>query len=734
MARKRTLLTQSSDDYELAHWVDGICENSMYAMQREQSRWYRNIAFLGGQQWIRWNKRLSTVDELPRTKDWHVRLTLNLLRDVIHRMVSAVTRGDPRFFGVPQSATEGDRLSARAVGRYLDHVWESNYLSGLLEDEVLIWAMTTGRGWVQPYWDPDAGDVNHVRVPKQTTPEDEAGPEGKEDLFEAIPGLAEEAGASLDPGFKTVAVREGAIRFRCVSPFNVVFDLSGESYAEARYAGTMTFANRQNVEENFNLKPGTLTPDTQDAQRTGFSQSVREGMQTIGRGIGSMMAGSVAGSGTNGKYLRHVGLYDSPSDTSELVMLKEIYFQPNEKYPDGRYVAVCNGLVLNKGRGEERFYNPYGGINLISFEAYPRVGSPFCDAPMDDLCPPQMAVNRLVSNHIAVGNLTRGRQWLVHNKSLVDRNSFTDAPNQIILYGGRPGLTVAPKPVDPPRYTGEMAAELNIYIEMIERISGVREVSQGENVSGGRSAAVVRHLATLGEQGRKSIQNRYRRSIAKLGRLVVLIAQRFVKEDRLIPMTGKNGQLSAQLFRSADIESCLDVRVVCEDGPNSVMEKKQYALDLANVGLFDMQDPQQKTVFMRLLDHPDLDALIDMDETSERTRVYEENMMMLNGEEVRPEPFDNQLLHAMGVTAFMKEARTRELMESDPQLKQRLLAHRDAHIMALQGSEAAEAPIDESSSAPGGSSGGAGSPGGPAPTGPGGGAMPTPGVTSEVAL
>jgi hypothetical protein len=345
-----------------------------------------------------------------------------------------------------------------------------------------------------------------------------------------------------------------------------------------------------------------------------------------------------------------------------------------------------------------------------------------------------MAVNRTVSNHIATSNLTRGRQWIIHRKSNVDVRNINDRPSQAIVWDGNPGLTAAPRPVEPPRHAGEMAAELNVYKEMIQEISGVRDVSQGENVSGGRSNSVVRTLSSQAEQGRKGLQNRYRRSLTRLGRMSMQTTKRFIREDRWSVITGKNGQLSSMLLKKTDFDRCYDVRVLCEDGPNTLMEKKSYAIDLATMGLFDLTDPQQKTVFLKLLDHPDLDALVDLDETAERVRAHEENLALLEGtREIQPEPFENQLLHAMAHTAFMREVRTREAMEKDPEARQRLMAHRDAHLMALQGAEAAELPPDESSPASG-SPPSAGPTSAPSPAGPGGGAMPMPGATSEAAL
>lgn len=655
--------------------VNELAEREVLRQSSEHPRWYRNLCFYLGAQWVWWNKRYNVIEELPRDADWSVRITENHIRPTIHRMISQIMRDNPAWQAIPVGSTEEDRLATKQWRYFLDHEWNRMMVPRLMRNRVLLWALLTGRGWLELGWDPDAGDPREVRIPRQPQASDEGGA----GVLDMKPGMENKFG----PEFDVLSVFEGDLFAEAPSPFNIFSDPSAETWQQTRWVMKITFHHMQEVEEFAGFDPGTLDSDVSGMTQQSFSLRVLEGVKETGghRMLSALSGGgAVAGTDQEGKYIRSMGMYSS-DDAASLVAVKRLWVRPNRSAPEGRYLVVAGGRCLNsRALGKERFHNPYRTLPFVPFTCYEQPGSNFAQSVVDDLYHLQVRLNRLLSNDTAIHNLHRSPQWLVHEQTLIDKRSFNDKPTQIIAWKGPVNLP-PPRRIDPPNLSFDLRARYDLVIEGMQRVASVGNVSSGENVSGGRSAAVVDLLQKADESGREIIKDNYYDSLTEAGRLAAQITKRFVREDRVIPALGRGGKVSAILFKQAQIERCLDVRISGEDGlPSTLLGRMKMILQLSQTGLMNFLDPRDKTAALRLLDAADLEGFFDMGEDSERERIAMEHQLLLQGMDPPIKPYDLARTHIEEHTRWMREPSQQEAFSQDPSLEQRAQQHVDLHL------------------------------------------------------
>lgn len=135
--------------------IRDLYDRGCTAILAESNRYWENLAFLQGQQWIYRNRATNTLEELPRT-DTRVRLVNNRLASTIRRLVAKSCRRQ-LVFEVPPTAAddasvEGARIGeAICAGTSRGQNWEG------LREELTIAVLTGGTGYLALDWDPSGG-------------------------------------------------------------------------------------------------------------------------------------------------------------------------------------------------------------------------------------------------------------------------------------------------------------------------------------------------------------------------------------------------------------------------------------------------------------------------------------------------------------------------------------------------------------------------------------------------
>lgn len=155
------------------------------------------------------------------------------------------------------------------------------------------------------------------------------------------------------------------------------------------------------------------------------------------------------------------------------------------QYPAGRVLTECNGHLLHDGE------NPSGFCLFIPFTVDPSVDAVYGPSIVNQLAGMQMALNKCISQ--AIEHTERCSNPVLKISSLsksLNQDSDIGAPGSRIVTMENEGGAGW---MEPPALGVEVKEILALMIELMENVSGVHEVSQGET-SPARSGIAIERL------------------------------------------------------------------------------------------------------------------------------------------------------------------------------------------------------------------------------------------------
>lgn|SRR3990167_12822 len=133
----------------------GIVESKFnaakYVRWHHEPQWFLNAAFIAGRQWIRWNRTLRTVQDLPEDPQ-RVRLTINRILPVFTIRKAKVLRNLPRLSVAPASTEDEDTAAAKAGSLLLQYVWDDQAMDTVVA-KLMNAMMTYGTAFLKVFWD-----------------------------------------------------------------------------------------------------------------------------------------------------------------------------------------------------------------------------------------------------------------------------------------------------------------------------------------------------------------------------------------------------------------------------------------------------------------------------------------------------------------------------------------------------------------------------------------------------
>ncbi len=155
------------------------------------------------------------------------------------------------------------------------------------------------------------------------------------------------------------------------------------------------------------------------------------------------------------------------------------------QYPAGRVLIECNGHLLHDGP------NPSGFCMFVPFTVDPSVDAVYGPSIVNQLAGMQMALNKCISQ--AIEHTERCSNPVLKISSLsksLNQDSDIGAPgSRIVTMENEGGASW----LEPPALGIEVKEILALMIELMENVSGVHEVSQGET-SPARSGIAIERL------------------------------------------------------------------------------------------------------------------------------------------------------------------------------------------------------------------------------------------------
>lgn len=147
-------------------WTKSTHARCRTIRQQIERQWYINMAFYIGRQNVAVIPISSASSAaagvrlyVPPAPYYRARPVLNRIRPIIRNELAKLTAQKPTATIVPSTGEDED-LAAATAG---EQIWESIYRSKKIDSifrSTMLWALTTGNGFMKTYWDPDKVDTS----------------------------------------------------------------------------------------------------------------------------------------------------------------------------------------------------------------------------------------------------------------------------------------------------------------------------------------------------------------------------------------------------------------------------------------------------------------------------------------------------------------------------------------------------------------------------------------------
>lgn len=420
---------------------------------------------------------------------------------------------------------------------------------------------------------------------------------------------------------------EGEIEFNTLSPFDVVFDGTKESW-DHEWVLVRTFQNRFNLAAKYpELKERILGMQTKNMATTSYRLSMFS------------------------------------NDQTDDIPVYELFHKRTEAMPDGRYV-----LFLDSDLSLLDLPLPYRDIPVYRISAGEYMGTPYGYTPMFDIFPIQEAVNSLYSTILTNQSAFGVQNLFVPRGADLDINSLEGALN--ILEGN-----AKPEPLALTATSPEIFNFLQMLERMIETISGVNSVTRGNPEASLKSGTALALVQSMSLQFISGLQQNYVKLIEGIGTSLINILKDYAKTPKTVSLVGKNNRPMLKEFTSDSIKDINRV-IVTVGNPlaRTTAGRVQMAEQMLQMGL--IKNPQE---YFQVINTGSIETMYESD-MNELLLIKRENEFMMEGKEVMADMLDTHQLHIMEHRTILSDPELR----MDPDLRRTVQTHIQEHIDMLR--------------------------------------------------
>jgi hypothetical protein len=422
---------------------------------------------------------------------------------------------------------------------------------------------------------------------------------------------------------------EGELEFTNLSPFDVVFDGTKESWNQD-WILTRSFQNRYDVAAKYpELKKKILAMPT--------------------KGKASIYS---------------LALFTN--DDTDDIPVYEFYHKKTEAMPNGRYMLFVDADVVLLDSPL-----PYRTIPIFRISPSDIMGTPYGYSPMFDIFPIQEGINSLYSAIMTNQNSFAVQNLFVQRGADLNVNTLEGGMN--IIEGNS-----KPEPLQLTQTPKEVFDFLEMLIQSAETISGVNSVARGNpeaSLKSGNALALVQSMALQFISG---LQQSYVMMVEDVGTSLISILKDYATTPKVIALVGKNNRPLLKEFTGEAISSIN--RVVVDVGnplSRTIAGRVQMAEQLLQMKLLD--NPRQ---YFQILNTGRLDSAFE-GEMDELMLIKRENERLLEGQPTQVSPLDQHSDHIMEHRAVMADPDLR----TDPNLIKNVMDHIQEHLDALRNTD-----------------------------------------------
>lgn len=545
-----------------------------------------------------------------------VNLPVNHYRNIANHILTMTTASRPAFQAKSVNTDYKSQVQTVLANGLLDYYMREKRLEIYLKRSV-EYAIILGAGFIKMEWNATSGEIYDYIEPNEEEIVD----------YDEDGNALDEDGNILNP----YPIYQGDVDFKNLSPFDVVFDSTKETYEENEWVVCRTFKNKYDLAEKY--------PEFKD---------------------------EIIAKKTKSDIQRYT-INFSPLDETDDIPVYEFFHKSTETLPSGRYLLYLEGDTVLMDTPM-----PYRRLPVYRISPSDILGTAYGYTGMFDLLPIQDSLNSLYSTILTNQNAFGVQSILNPRGNDIRVSQVSEGMNFIEYNPVVNGQSGKPEPLNLTQTPGEIFNFAQMLERTMETLSGVNATARGnpeKQLTSGNALALVQSQAL---QYMSGLQQSYIMLIEDIGTGLIQLLQDFASVPRVAEIAGKSNKTKMQEFVGDDIDSIS--RVVVDVGnalAQTTAGRTQMADNLIQMGLI-------KTVeqYMSVINTGKLETMTE-GQLDHNLLIRAENERLVAGDkEVIATAID---AHSQHIREHMNILADPDL-RLDPDLVARVLAHIQEHI------------------------------------------------------
>jgi hypothetical protein len=349
-----------------------------------------------------------------------------------------------------------------------------------------------------------------------------------------------------------------------------------------------------------------------------------------------------------------------------------LYEARTQKHPNGRFVVTASGVIL------EDKPLPVGEIPFAKFDDVLVAGKYYSEATITHARPLQDQYNATLSRRAQwVRRLLAGKYIAAKGHGL-HPEALDDQSGEVVEYDHVEGAA-EPHAIDTPTMPEYAYKETDDLKSSLYQIFGLSEVSRGQIPSAG-IPAVGMQLLLEQDETRAGIEiEQHEHSYAKVGRLMLKYAHKFVKTPRNLYETDASNEITVREFSGDDLPGEPDVRVVRGSTvPTSTSNRRSEIINMFDRGLLgNPADPMVQEKVTSMLEFGETSAL--WEDSALDANQWKRIINTIESGEIPPPP-DKGDNHPYLIKQLNNYRKSDKYLELDPAQQALIIEMREAHL------------------------------------------------------
>jgi hypothetical protein len=602
-------------------------------------------------------------------------LIFNLIEDRVEKVIGRMLSVVPSFKATPDAPDPAKISQAKVVSK-LDKALDEKLNEPSRARERMWWLLVGGTCFEYCPWRPNV-TIEPMAVVDPETGETMylfGGVQGQQDqpIPESMMVQMIEAGQAFPEQFEIMEQLDiqGDVGSEILGPLNVFIDISASSIRDLGPSQSVTIVTAREIEW---VEENWPDHDIEEMEPSVKIQIVKTNLTHSGAAL----------SGVNIRNLIPM-VQGSPSDKDpNMVQLHERYAPRSVENPEGRYTVWIpdQGIVFDGP-------NPYeDGIPIVDFHFKPTTTSFFSSDHVTKLIPGQKFINKRLSQAAMYANAWVNNPVLLP-VGLSEDDWPTDQPG-FVEGGMSPTGNKLIARMEPAAIGGWFEKMLSQVLELVDDLSGGADIFARRNfpssMRGPQALPIIQEIADT-QWG--PFLNHYGEQLAIVKQMRINRVKQFYPATRTLHYTGDRGKDDVLVFHTEEIlRKGTEFNITIDRGslmPEIRAMKEARMIERLNSPLqvlyMDRRtgqlDPSKMAAELSMPDEGREEK-----EAQSRTLQRQELEMMLDGQEIPVQPWNNHPAHLDELEGFME---TKEWFSLSEQAQQLIIAHWQGHTDVLQ--------------------------------------------------